>query len=60
MAEDAKKSPKNWIIAAVVALLVIAGLVFFMSQNGRGGDQTSPTSDSMPAEDGRTAAPAGG
>ena len=51
--QDAKKSPKNWIIAALVGLLLVAALVWFMAQNGRGGDQTSPTSDSMPAEDGR-------
>ena len=61
MVEDAKKSPKNWIIAALVGLLLVAALVWFMSQNGRGGDQTSATSDSMPAEDGRpaTAQPSG-
>ena len=56
MADDAKKSPKNWIIAALVALVLVGLAAWLMSQNGRGGDQTSPTSDSMPAEDGRPTA----
>ena len=61
MADDAKKSPKNWFIAALIALVVIGLAAWLMTQNGRGGDQQSATSDSMPAEDGNptTAQPSG-
>ena len=53
---DAKKSPKNWIIAAIAALVLVGLAAWLMTQNGRGGDQTSATSDSMPAEDGNPGA----
>ncbi len=45
---EVKKQPKTmWLLIALAALIAIALALWGMNQGGRGGDQTSPTSDYM-------------